>query len=346
MPVTGDKAAGDPETRGWLVPLGVTAALSVFFGVAATILVRKHPVGLGQALGIYFSFCLLLGLCIVPAFDAPRLWVGHQLRRFGPTKLIAPIFTTPYLLYALSTGDFRWAAFAKILALILLPVVLYSSIPVRYPERLNWQDAVAWLWWMVPTVLRLTSGIWRVPVNLDFMTRLLIVGIASWSWVILRPIPNIGYEPRLNMLILRAIASNVFLFAAIALPLALAVGFVQLNPRWKGVWPFAFDYTTILLFIAILEELFFRGALLRLLGPTLHSTRYARVASSIIFGLSHVLYAPAPNWTYVLLASVAGWFYGRAYEQAQNLTAPIVAHALIDTLWRAWFGRGAGSLVA
>src|SRR5882762_8481009 len=104
MAVPGNKAAGDlAEFEGWLAPLGVTAALCAFFGVAATLLVRKHPVGLGQALGIYSSFCLLLGLCVVPAFHAPRRWMGRQLRRFGPVRLIVPIFAIPYLIYALGT---------------------------------------------------------------------------------------------------------------------------------------------------------------------------------------------------------------------------------------------------
>jgi membrane protease YdiL (CAAX protease family) len=335
--------SGRPQ-NGWMVPLGVYALLCAFFGVAAALLIRKHPVELGEAVGIYGCFVLLLGACLLPAFRTPCAWLQRQVQALGAIVIVIPVFIVPYLLYAASTGDFRWFAFARLLALVAVPVVVYSIFPVTRPDRMNWQDILAWLWWMVPTVLRLTAGIWRVPVNLDFMTRLVIVGVTSWSWIVVRRVPKLGYEFALTPAVIRAAASNVLLFAAVAVPIGTAMGFVSFNPQWKGIWPFSFDFVTILLFIAVLEELFFRGILLRLLGETIGVTR-AHVLSSVVFGLSHVLYSPAPNWRYVALATAAGWFYGRAYRQTQTLAAPCLAHALVDTIWRTWFGRGTGSIL-
>jgi membrane protease YdiL (CAAX protease family) len=53
----------------------------------------------------------------------------------------------------------------------------------------------------------------------------------------------------------------------------------------------------------------------------------------------HILHAPFPNWRYVALATVAGWFYGSAFVASGNLLAPALTHAAVDTLWRTFFTR-------
>ena len=46
--------------------------------------------------------------------------------------------------------------------------------------------------------------------------------------------------------------------------------------------------------------------------------------------------SPFPNWRYVALASVAGWFYGSAYRNSGSLMASSLVHATVDTVWRTW----------
>jgi hypothetical protein len=58
-----------------------------------------------------------------------------------------------------------------------------------------------------------------------------------------------------------------------------------------------------------------------------------------LFGLFHILHAPFPNWRYVALASIAGWFYGSAFRQGGNLVGPALTHAMVDTVWRTWFSK-------
>jgi len=90
------------------------------------------------------------------------------------------------------------------------------------------------------------------------------------------------------------------------------------------------------LVIAIPEELFFRGILQSLLesrwGP-----RSALVLSSVLFGLSHFRHGSAFNWRYVLLASIAGIFYGRAWRAHGQIFAAIVTHTMVDVIWSLWF---------
>ena len=61
------------------------------------------------------------------------------------------------------------------------------------------------------------------------------------------------------------------------------------------------------------------------------------VVASAIFGLSHIVHAPYPNWKYVLLATVAGLFYGHAWMRTRSLFPGTLIHALVDISWHFLF---------
>ena len=140
--------------------------------------------------------------------------------------------------------------------------------------------------------------------------------------------------------LLKAAGGNFLWFALLALPAGLALRFIAWNPRWRG-WPqLGLDFLQIFLFIALLEELFFRGFLQTLLAKTLRSEYGAQALVACLFGLFHILHAPFPNWRYVALATVAGWFYGSAFRQGGGVMAAALTHAAVDTVWRTFFTRG------
>jgi uncharacterized protein len=122
--------------------------------------------------------------------------------------------------------------------------------------------------------------------------------------------------------------------------LSLGMHFTQWNPRWRVFPTFFVDYIEIFLFVALLEELFFRGFLQTLVSKSLKSGLAGQVIISCLFGLFHILHAPFPNWRYVLLATVAGWFYGTAFLKGGNLMASALTHAMVDTTWRTFFLKG------
>ncbi len=76
----------------------------------------------------------------------------------------------------------------------------------------------------------------------------------------------------------------------------------------------------------------------------------ALVVASVIFGLSH-LDNPNPPflpvtlwgrhyavpWLYVVLATIAGIFYGLAYRRTGKITASALVHCLVDTWWALFF---------
>jgi membrane protease YdiL (CAAX protease family) len=69
----------------------------------------------------------------------------------------------------------------------------------------------------------------------------------------------------------------------------------------------------------------------------LWGSRYgAQAGAAMLFGFMHILHG-FPNWRYVLMASIAGWFYGSAWRSTRSLVASGVTHALVDAIWRTWF---------
>jgi hypothetical protein len=308
----------------------------LFFGVSAAVQLRRYPLAAPALAGVYFCLLLLVGLWLIPAFPA---WRERAQRRFAGLQgaLVGwVLLLAPYCVYALGTGDFSVTALARLAGMASAPMLIFAVFPVRSPEKLAWQDGVALIWLATPVLARWLGGLWNVPVNLDFMARLYVVVVGAWSYLIIRGTEGAGYEARFSAGIARAALLNLALFSVIGIPLGLALNFIGWNPHWQGAWQFFFDCVTIFVFIAIPEELFFRGLLQNLLEGSWGSRYGAQAVAAVLFGLMHILHG-FPNWRYVLMASIAGWFYGSAWRSTRSLAASGTAHALVDAIWRTWF---------
>lgn len=322
--------------RQWPAFLAVFVALAAFFAAGLRMELRRYPASAGVAAALYACLLLLFALWLAPGFPFLRSWLAARLQ--GPLRAAAAagFFTLPYLIYATGTADFHLQTFCKLLLFALVPFLLYAAGPAARAPGMHWQDALILAWLAAPVFLGGLRGIWNVPVNLDFMARLFLVAVGAWAFLIWRGLADSGYEFRFSRPILRAALVNFAGFAVIGIPLGLALRFVAWNPRWRGSWMFFFDYVTIFLFIAVSEELFFRGLLQNLLERSWNSRYAAQVVASVLFGLSHIHHAPFPNWRYAILATIAGWFYGSAYRRTRSLMASATTHALVDTIWRTW----------
>ena len=325
------------EQRAWRLPFALLyGALAAFFAVYAIEYLRRFPIGLLAKASLYACLMLHLLLALAPGFTALRSILRQRVRGFHGAICSSALFLLPYLIYSAGTGDFRWPAFAKLCGLCAVPFLLIAAFPVPRPGHLNWVDIVTWLWLLLPVVFGQIGGIWSVPENLDFMVRIFLLGVGTWAFLVLRPLEGSGYEFRWSAALARDALVGFAGFSAIGLPLGFGLGFIAWNPRFRGAADFFFDYATIFFFIAILEEFFFRGVLQNLLEGSLRSRYLAQAVAAAIFGLSHIRHAPVPNWRYVLLASVAGWFYGSAYRNHRSIIASAFVHALVDTVWRTW----------
>lgn len=326
-----------PPSR-WLLAVIMAALAAVFISISSAYL-RRYSISIPAAVGIYVCFLLLCFYIIAPALPGGRTLLSTVLSRRYKHLLFVLLLSLPYIAYAAGTKDFHWSGFLRVLAIPIVVAFAYGLFPVRDPSRFTMQDAAVAAWLVIAVLLHEFNGIWNVPVNLDLMGRLFVTSLGVLCWIYIRPIPALGYTLDFSNRAFKAAATNLLLFAAVGIPAGLAIGFTSWNGRWHGTIAFLLDLLEILLFVGILEELFFRGFLQNLLSNSFHSWWRGQLLASCVFGLFHILHAPFPNWRYVLLASVAGWFYGSAYRESGSIFSSALVHAMVDTLWRTFFTK-------
>jgi len=99
----------------------------------------------------------------------------------------------------------------------------------------------------------------------------------------------------------------------------------------------AVQFVGLFLTVALPEELFFRGILLRGLEKVFVKKWIPLVISSMAFGLMHWnnVDTLSTQITYVSLATIAGLGYGWAYRKSgNNLLAAMLVHTLVDSIWK------------
>jgi membrane protease YdiL (CAAX protease family) len=152
----------------------------------------------------------------------------------------------------------------------------------------------------------------------------------------IRRLDGVGFDLRLRLRDAGIGLREMLFYFPIALVLGLWLGFLHLHPGWPHLLQLLGAFFFTFFFIAVPEELFFRGWLQNLLERRMG--RYpALVLTAVLFGLSHFnKRAVHFNWRYVLLAALAGIFYGRAWRQQRRVGASAITHASVDTIWSLW----------
>lgn len=250
--------------------------------------------------------------------------------------LLACLCGVPYAIVALSFGNLRWQWCG--LYFLLPPLVALLLWRARLEDSQQggtWIDAVILLGLGLAVDLRWFEPAW--PRSLAFIGKLVLVDAGLYGFLVIRQLSNVGFDLRIRWRdILIGLRETAF-FAPIAIGLGLAIGFL----KWHSMLPrpgeigFAWIYTFI--FIAIPEELYFRGWIQNLLERRL-GRMPSLLLTAVIFGLSHfnkrTTFFNAP---YVLLAALAGIFYGRAWRQDHRVAASTITHATTDAIWSLWF---------
>jgi membrane protease YdiL (CAAX protease family) len=139
------------------------------------------------------------------------------------------------------------------------------------------------------------------------------------------PLDRIGYTFQLSRRDLRLAVIATAAFAIVGVPIGLATGFLEWNPR-PDLIRLAVAPIAIYLATGVPEEFLFRGLIQNTLERAIG--RAALPIASIIFGFAHL-----PDLRYVLLATLAGVAYGWVYLMTRRITASAVTHALVDWIW-------------
>ena len=101
--------------------LAGTALVVIIFAAAGISYFHRYPVSPPAVIGIYLAFILLLVLSVAPASKGARPVKPLSAPR-GQALVFVAIWCLPYFIYATGTGDFRWTALLKLLALSLIHI--------------------------------------------------------------------------------------------------------------------------------------------------------------------------------------------------------------------------------
>jgi hypothetical protein len=264
-------------------------------------------------------------------------WASGRARKLPPwAQLTSPAaLCVPYLLVAGAGSVFRWGWFALY---ALLPVVIAGLLwqvgRVDERQRGNWQDFLVLALLGLAVDLRWFEGAW--PAHLAIFNKVLLLDAGIYGFIALRQLEGTGFDLRLRLRDSAIGLRELAWYTPIALALGLGLGFLHLHKGWPGVAPIAGAWIFTFFFIAVPEELFFRGWLQNLLERRMGRTP-ALILTAILFGLAHFnKRAVHFNWRYVLLAAVAGFFYGRAWRSERRVGASAITHASVDTIWSLW----------
>jgi uncharacterized protein len=319
--------------------LGPVGAFAVWAGLTLVAVIYAFSVRIGRsdsaATLTTFSIYFAVGI-----FFTNREILEFVRSRFKTAAgyLLGVVAFVAYLIFICGTGEFAWSRVGGIAALIVVPLALAATARSARPGA--WQDylTIVAVW----TAVKFSPAYWFWPspggfhLAYIFMV-LLCVTVAVGAFLLIRQFEdtgyNIGWGPNWSSYVF----GTFLCFAALAIPLATAMRFVEFHPRWSEWQMLPFTALAILCFTAWPEEFLFRGLLQNMLQRTTKNDNAAWVVASILFGFSHITNMGFPNWRYVILASIAGLFYGWTWRLTNSIFASAIVHALVDALWHFLF---------
>jgi uncharacterized protein len=274
---------------------------------------------------------------------APLFWYGFSPQRLQTWSIDRPHALSiwlPGLLcapYALATGPLGWFRWEWFLLYALLPVAvaaLLSLVAKLDPEQHgHWLEFIVLLVLGLAVDLRWFEGAW--PYKMAAFNKVLLLDAGLYGFLSIRRLSRVGFDLRLRWNDWKIGLREWAFYAPIAIALGLALGFLHWHRHVERAWtvPLAWLFTFFL--IAVPEEIFFRGWMQNLLERRIGRTG-ALLVTSLLFGLAHFNKRTTFfNWRYVLLAAIAGIFYGRSWRAQRRVGASAITHATVDTLWGA-----------
>ena len=279
--------------------------------------------------------CLALLPFLAAAFFPLRL--AGRARNFPAwLQLSCPaLLSLPYVLVTYFAGIFRWEWFALYAALpAAVALLLSQAARTDKAQRGTWMDFLVLAALGLAVDLRWFEAAW--PPHLAIFNKVLLLDAGIYGFILIRNLDGTGFDLRLRLRDAAIGLREFAIYTPIALALGLALGFLHAHAVWPPLTSIAFAWIFTFFFIAVPEELFFRGWLQNLLERRMG--RYpALLLTAVLFGLAHFNKRTVHfNWRYVLLAAIAGIFYGRAWRQHRRVAASAITHASVDAVWSLW----------
>ena len=281
-----------------------------------------------------------LGLELAPAvlFGLAAERVARSVGRWPAAMRVSlsSLFVAPYVMVSMSWHVFRWGWFVLYAALPAAIAWLLMRAALDDPEqRGDWRDWFILLILGLAVDLRWFDGAW--PSGLRALNELFLVDAGLYGFLAIRQLSGTGFDFHFKWSDWKTGLRELIFFTPIVLVLGLALGFIHPHGNRPGLGSALLRWVGIFFFTAVPEELYFRAWLQNLLERRV-GRRAGLMIASVLFGLSHFNKRSAHfNWRYVLLASIAGIFYGRAWRERRRVPASTITHASVDWIWGLWF---------
>jgi membrane protease YdiL (CAAX protease family) len=281
-----------------------------------------------------------LGLELAPAvvFGCAAERVARAVERWPAALRVSfpALLVTPYVMVSVSEHIFRWAWFALYAGLpVVIAWLLLRAAQADVEQRGNWHDWLILLVLGLAVDLRWFDRAW--PPALRALNELFLVDAGLYGFLAIRKLSGTGFDFHLRWSDWKTGLRELVYFTPPVIVLGLAVGFIHPHRNLPGIGSALLRWVAIFFFTAVPEELFFRAWVQNLLERRV-GRRAALVIASALFGLSHFNKRSVHfNWRYVLLATIAGVFYGRAWREQRRVPASTITHASVDLIWGLWF---------
>jgi membrane protease YdiL (CAAX protease family) len=290
----------------------------------------------GRALAASFVvFVILLGGALL--FAARGVLERVAAAGSGAGWLAGAAIFLAYLMYVLGTGTFSLVRVGEVALFLFFPLaVLWSAGGAAAGA---WQDffVIAGIW--IAVKFGPSRTIWPYPGGrLSYiLTILMTVNLAIAGFLLLRRMKGAGYSMGWGSGWALSILASLLLFACVAIPLGVKLHFIAFDVQWHNWKAEPALALGILFFTAWPEEFLFRGLLQNCLERATKSDVVGWLTASVLFGFSHITNGGFPNWRYVILASIAGFFYGWTWRRTGSIFASALVHAAVDVLWHFLF---------
>ncbi len=281
---------------------------------------------------------IALALLLVPLFAFG--FAGEPCTRAAqslPTALrltLPAILALPYLIVALGSHMLAipWF-FLYLLAPVLLAALEALAARLDPNQRGHLLDFLVLIPLGLAVDLRWLEPAW--PHKLALLGKLTLFDAGLYAFLAVRCLTAVGFDLRFRARDWTTGLREFLFYLPIAVPLGLALGFLHIHRHIDHPWLIVPAWIFTFVGVALPEEIFFRGWMQNLLERRIGRTA-ALLVTAAVFGLSHFNKRTTFfNWRYVLLAGLAGIFYGRAWRRDHRIAASAITHSTVDTLWGA-----------
>ncbi|MEO7650846.1 MAG: CPBP family glutamic-type intramembrane protease [Bryobacteraceae bacterium] len=296
---------------------------------------RLKGISLSLAGPVIVAFLLEYAFYLVPGFPALLDRLSRGLRPARLAFLLTASAMLPYLVYSLATGQFQAIAAARLLALV-------ACISYWYVVREPGVTADLAMLALIASVIifKFFRSIYVFPIprlGVDVLGQVMLIRLSAIVFLVFRDMDDTGFGfiPTAREW---KIGLRYFLyFLPLGLSAAYAMGALRFAPSWTEVWRAPLVFAGFLWVRALSEEFLARGLLQRWLTDWTGRPTLALAIASVIFGLSHLGFRQYPNWKWVVVSSLLGWFCGKAYQEAGGIRASMVTHTLVVVVWQTLF---------